>query len=95
MKCPMQQVSGETMLHSGHWFKERNDGRIDVTLPWAAPYNETALVLNPFVAPLVRALLGADVDPKAAHASASTRVREILHACEISEPHWVTLAEGR
>ena len=52
------RVLNELYFSSGNFIKERNDGRIDVELPWETPYNNTEVVLNPFIIPLLKNLLG-------------------------------------
>ena len=51
-------VLDELYFSSGNSIKERNDGRIDIELPWENPYNKAEIVLNPFVIPLLKNLLG-------------------------------------
>ena len=52
------RVLNETYFSSGNFIKERNDGRIDIELPWENPYNNTEVVLNHFVIHLLKNLLG-------------------------------------
>ena len=51
-------LKAELLFASGDTYKERDDGRIDLTLPWADPFNRSELVLNDAVVPLLAQLLG-------------------------------------
>ena len=53
-----ERILNESYFSSGNFVKERNDGRIDIELPWENPYNKTEVVLNHFVIPLLKNLLG-------------------------------------
>lgn len=49
-------------------YRERNPGRVDVTLPLEAPFNATRFTFNPLVYPVLAELLGLNVRLKGLHA---------------------------
>ena len=60
-------VLDELLLASGHRYRERDAGRIDLRLPWRHPFNATSLATNPLLLSALRPLLGDDFELKSAH----------------------------
>jgi len=56
-------LQSEVLFHAGDEYRERNDGRIDMTLPLSPPssFSSPAVVASPVVLPLLKALLGDEV----------------------------------
>ena len=67
-------IREEPLFAAGDVYKERNDGRIDLSLPFAAPFNETSFVANADVLLLLRRLLGSTAELKSMHAIYSLAV---------------------
>lgn len=63
-----QRVKSEAVFASGHWCRERDDGRLDQKLPFGSPYNDSAIVGAGLGLSLIRALLGDRAELKSAHA---------------------------
>ena len=73
----------EASVSSGRVFRERNDGRIDVQLPFAAPFNSTQFTFSPFSYPILAELLGLDVRLKGMHA-----VVALDESQGVRDQHW-------
>jgi len=63
-----QRVKGEVLFASGHWCRERDDGRLDQKLPFRKPYNDSSIVGAGLGLSLIAALLGDRAELKSAHA---------------------------
>jgi len=65
--------------------RERNDGRMDVSLPFSSTpaVSDPALVFSPFVYPILAELLGLDLRLKGVHA-----VVALDHAAGVRHQHW-------
>eukprot|EP00656_Telonema_subtile_P036204 TRINITY_DN40165_c0_g1_i1.p1 TRINITY_DN40165_c0_g1~~TRINITY_DN40165_c0_g1_i1.p1 ORF type:complete len:382 (+),score=59.92 TRINITY_DN40165_c0_g1_i1:38-1183(+) len=61
-----EDIKHELIFESGYVWKERNEGRFDLRLPWEAPFNETAHA-NPVTQEALRKLLGKRAELKGIH----------------------------
>lgn len=55
-----EKLQDEELFNAGDTYRERNDGRIDMELPFESPFNDPEIIYNPFVHPLLLRLLGED-----------------------------------
>mmetsp|Transcript_23745 Transcript_23745/g.69527 ORF Transcript_23745/g.69527 Transcript_23745/m.69527 type:complete len:384 (-) Transcript_23745:11-1162(-) len=78
----------ELLLAAGNEYKERDDGRIDLRLPWRQPFNNSALLLNPFIFGALRSLLGESVELKSAHAIHALSAKGGGGSTGHVEQHW-------
>jgi len=62
------RLHDELLLVDGFRYRERNDARIDLKLPFAAPFNHTTMVANVFARPLLQNFLGEQARLKSLHA---------------------------
>ena len=63
-----EHLLNELLLSSGHHYRERDAGRIDLKLPWKHPFNATALVANPLIYSVLDSILGSGFELKSVHA---------------------------
>ena len=61
-------VLDEPLLAAGHRYRERDAGRIDLSLPWRHPFNVSSLTANPLLLSVLKPLLGRDFELKSMHA---------------------------
>ena len=61
-------VLDEPLLAAGHRYRERDAGRIDLSLPWRHPFNVRSLTANPLLLSVLIPLLGRDFELKSMHA---------------------------
>jgi hypothetical protein len=80
---PSLNLTSELLFRSGSVYRERNDARIDIQAPFAAPFNDKAVTHSPLVAPLMRRLLGVDVRLKQINAVTALPLRD-----GIGMQHW-------
>ena len=78
-------------LWSGEWAKERNDGRIDVSLPWSPPISSTTEQAVRKLLPLLHQIMGIS-GKGAADASELKRVNAVIgltrNESGIVDQHW-------
>ena len=61
-------IRNESLFRAGHFYRERDDGRVDQKIPWAEPYSKPSLLFNAAGMSLVGALLGDRAELKGLHA---------------------------
>lgn len=58
-------LASEPIVTAYSDYQERSSGRIDFGLPWQPPFNDSELVADPHVLPLLYGMMGEDVELKA------------------------------